>query len=217
PQQHTFAVQIAWNQGDVQITLTAPSGRVYDRTTTDPAAHHHVQANAESFAIRQPDPGQWTVDLFGARISGSPESVRVDITLMPMADFGPIAYAAAEPDRGVAPIAIQFTATANAFEGRTITSYRWDFGDCSAALRVPNPRHVFTAPGTYKVTLAVTDSIGLTAGASRDILVSAYKHAPTAKFGWGFIDASQPKVVVVDASPSVDVDGQITTYSWNFG
>src|ERR1700686_2909821 len=117
PQQHTFAVQIAWNQGDVQITLTAPSGRVYDRTTTDPAAHHHVQANAESFAIDQPEPGQWTVELFGARINGSPESVRVDITLIPMADFGPIAYASAEPDRGVAPIAIQFTATANAFEG----------------------------------------------------------------------------------------------------
>ena len=63
PQQVLFAVQIAWSQGDVQLSLTSPSGKVYDRSTTDPAAHHNIQGKSETFALDHSltEPGQWTI------------------------------------------------------------------------------------------------------------------------------------------------------------
>ncbi|RAP75791.1 PKD domain-containing protein [Paenibacillus montanisoli] len=43
-----------------------------------------------------------------------------------------------------------------------IVSYEWDFGDNSPTSTVKEPTHTFPAPGTYPVTLTVTDSQGQT-------------------------------------------------------
>jgi hypothetical protein len=142
PQQLLFAVQVAWNQGDVQLSLITPSGKVYDRTTTDPNANHHVQVNAESFAIHNPESGRWTIQLFGASIRASGLQVGVSLTQMPLSDFAPVAVFNASTDRGVAPLAVQFSGQADGFNGATITSYRWDFGDCSPLESAVNVTHV---------------------------------------------------------------------------
>lgn len=217
PRLSTFAAQTAWDQGTVWLSLTSPSGKVYDRLTTDPAAHHHIQVNAESFAIDKPEAGQWSLVLTGATVQGSGVSVRVYLTQVPLSDFGPIAYVGASTDRGVAPLAIQFTGGASAFTDATIASYRWDFGDCSPGTTEPNVTHVFTFAGSFTVTLTVADSNGEVDSATRDIFVTAFDHPPTAGFLWGSIDATRPNQVLVNAQPSNDVDGPITGYSWDFG
>lgn len=216
PAQHTFAVQASWDQGDIRLGLTTPSAKVYDRSTTDPAAHHHVQANGESFAIDTPEAGQWTIRLSGGRLNQD-QKVRIDISQVPLSSFGPITYVVAEPDRGVAPLTIQLTGSTTTSGGATITSYRWDFGDCSPVESQPTAHHVFKTPGKFTVTLTVTDSNLQSGSASHDVFVTAYKHAPTADFAWGFLDASHPNALLADASSSTDVDGQITSYAWNFG
>jgi PKD repeat protein len=65
--------------------------------------------------------------------------------------------------------------------------------------------------------VTVTDSNGQTDTAHRDIVVTAYNHAPTASFQWGILDPATPTFVGLSAQPSKDVDGQITSYAWTFG
>ncbi len=50
----------------------------------------------------------------------------------------------------------------------------WNFGDPSSGAQdtstEENPSHTFSAPGTYTVTLTVTDADGLTSMTTRQIL-----------------------------------------------
>jgi len=58
---------------------------------------------------------------------------------------------------------VTFDASASTPNGGYITNYSWDFGDLNTT-STPNPTitHVYTAEGTYNVTLTITDSEGLT-------------------------------------------------------
>jgi PKD repeat protein len=56
--------------------------------------------------------------------------------------------------------------------GRTIVSYRWDFGDGSAAQDGVQQAHAYSAAATYTVTLTVTDDVGRTAVTTRAVSVS---------------------------------------------
>jgi CSLREA domain-containing protein len=70
------------------------------------------------------------------------------------------------------PLDIQFTATATAMTGATITSYAWDFGDNKTGTGAA-PLHHYDAPGTYHATVSVTDSNGQHATVGRDVVISA--------------------------------------------
>jgi DNA-binding beta-propeller fold protein YncE len=71
----------------------------------------------------------------------------------------PVANFEAAP--GSAGSATQFDASGAADPDGTIVRYDWDFGD-GTLLRGggPSPQHVYTRPGTYTVTLVVTDNEG---------------------------------------------------------
>jgi len=64
-----------------------------------------------------------------------------------------------------------FTSTSSDPDG-SIASYRWTFGDGGSATE-QNPTHVYTAPGTYTVTLTVTDNQGATDNVSHTVTVAA--------------------------------------------
>ena len=72
----------------------------------------------------------------------------------------------ATPSGGTAPLNVNFTDTSNG----SITSWAWDFGD-GATSGIPNPVHTFTSPGTYRVTLTVTDTKTTTNSYTRPISV----------------------------------------------
>ena len=58
-----------------------------------------------------------------------------------------------------------------------IVSYEWDFGDGTAGSG-ETLAHVYQAPGTYMVTLTVTDDDGLAATISRPVQVGGFSHRP---------------------------------------
>ena len=118
---------------------------------------------------------------------------------------GPYTAATAAP--------ISFTAAASTDPQGSALTYAWNFGDSSTAAGVA-PTHAYASPGTYPVTLTVTDARGLSATAATSASITAA--APTAKAG-GPYTASLGSPVNFTAAASTDPNGQTLTYAWNFG
>lgn len=71
---------------------------------------------------------------------------------IPIADFSAI------PLSGFAPLHVQFYDVSTAAD-TPITAWFWEFGDGSVS-GMQNPAHTYTIPGTYNVSLRITDSDG---------------------------------------------------------
>lgn len=72
---------------------------------------------------------------------------------------------------GTAPGAMRFNASASADPDGDVVGYAWDFGDGqSGDGQVVD--HVYAAPGSYTVTLVVTDDRGASASSSRSVAVT---------------------------------------------
>ncbi len=84
-------------------------------------------------------------------------STTITVTVPPAA--GPIAEFSADPMVGEEPLAVDFTF--DDVRGGTVTysSFSWDFGDGSTS-SAQDPSHTYASPGTYDVTLTVTDDVG---------------------------------------------------------
>jgi PKD repeat protein len=93
----------------------------------------------------------------------------------------------------------------------TIASWSWTFGD-GATSTSESPGHSFAAPGSYDVTLTVTDDDGLTDDVTKTVSVTAAPQAPTAGFTFSVNDLD---ITFTDASS--DPDGTIASWSWTFG
>jgi len=59
------------------------------------------------------------------------------------------------------------------FHSLPYTNYHWNFGDGSTPSSLQNPSHTYSMPGTYQVTLTVTDANGCTACTSHVIQIAS--------------------------------------------
>lgn len=116
---------------------------------------------------------------------------------------------------GTAPLTITFDGTGSTDLNGPIASWRWDFGDGATAFE-PVASHTFTAPGTYQVTLTVTNALGISASATTTIRVAAENAAPTAAIAF-LGQTIAPATITFDASTSRDPDGSIVGWTWDFG
>ncbi len=73
---------------------------------------------------------------------------KFDFEIVPKAKFS------ADIIQGCAPLTVTFTNTSN-----TSDTYLWDFGGGDTTSQIFNPVKTYTNPGTYQVTLLITDSI----------------------------------------------------------
>ena len=105
--------------------------------------------------------------------------------------------------------ACQFDAVGSFDPDGTIGNYAWRFGDGTTGSGRA-PAHTFAIGGRYDVSLIVTDNSG-----ARDVTrASFYANArPIASFT---VSCDGPKCTF-DASASLDPDGTISEYRWNFG
>ncbi|MDR2372815.1 MAG: PKD domain-containing protein [Bifidobacteriaceae bacterium] len=91
----------------------------------------------------------------------------------PLPQAGPAASFTFAPGSPAPGQSITFTDTSEAGEGRSITSWAWDFnGDAVTDSTAAAPQHSFSAAGAQTVTLTVTDSAGERDSATREIVVS---------------------------------------------
>jgi PKD repeat protein len=91
----------------------------------------------------------------------------------PVGNQPPVAVASADRVSGRAPLLVAFSSQSTDPDG-TVTDYSWNFMDGTTSPE-ENPSHEFTVPGTYPVTLTVTDNEGKTASDSISITVRKAK------------------------------------------
>jgi len=128
-------------------------------------------------------------------------------------NWAPVADAGG-PYYGDAGIAITFNGCGSYDSDGTIVSYSWSFGDGYYGSGA-TPSHVYASPGTYLVTLTVTDDDGATDSDSAYAYVGSNQY-PVADAG-GPYSANVGQAIVFDGSASYDPDGSIVSYHWDFG
>jgi parallel beta-helix repeat protein len=195
----------------------------------------HLSAGSPAIDSADSSPsGQPTTDIEG--------NGRVDDPAVPDTGAGTPAYA----DRGAyerqaggdapptarlsvtpssAPVNAQVTADASAStdpDATPIASYDFDFGDGTPATGPQTQgaaSHAYNTPGTYTVTVTVTDTAGLTDRATDTVTVTTDQDAPpSAALTVGPSSGTPPLAVIADASGSSDGDATpIATYDFDFG
>ncbi len=105
---------------------------------------------------------------------------------------------------------VSFDASGSTDSDGTITLYTWSNG-----LTGINPSLQYDTPGTYSVTLTVTDDEGATGTDTVTITVNA-NVAPTANAGTD-IQAGVGQSIQLDGGASFDSDGTIVSYAWDNG
>jgi PKD repeat protein len=120
----------------------------------------------------------------------------------------PVASFTANQTFGPASLPVQFTDTSL---GDNITQWSWNFGDGGNATD-QNPVHVYTVPGTYTVSLEVTNAGGSNTS-TRTGYIMVFDPAPLADFTATPTSGGEPLAVqFYDTST-----GSPTTWQWNFG
>lgn len=96
-----------------------------------------------------------------------------------------------------------------------IVSYEWDFeNDGTFDGSEVTTTHSYSDPGDVTVRLRVTDEFGQTDETTETFRVN---EAPEATFEWTPSVPNEGQDVEFDASDSVDPDGDVVDYEWDFG
>ncbi|WP_075341630.1 glycoside hydrolase family 48 protein [Tenacibaculum agarivorans] len=126
----------------------------------------------------------------------------------------PTASFTATPKTGIAPLEVQFDASASSDPNGDNLTYSWDFGNGTTSTLV-NPKATYTAVGDYVVTLTVSDGTNTSSPVTETIQVT--DGSPIASFTASTESGAAPLSVQFDASASSDPAGGTLTYSWDLG
>ncbi len=135
---------------------------------------------------------------------------------VPISNHAPTAAFSADKSSGTAsmPVAFDASASTDPDPGDSL-SYAWDFGDNTSGNGI-SITHTFDNPGSYTVTLTVTDSHGLSDSTTLTV-TAGENQTPEARFTIDRNRAFLPASFQLDASGSSDPDGTIASYNWDFG
>lgn len=163
------------------------------------------------------NPGNYTVLLTLANDLGQSNTTaqQMNIQAAPTANQPPQPVIQADAPSIEAGRTLNFDASGT-IAGSPIVRYDWDFGDGTTGSG-QLVSHDFFAPGSFDVTLTVTDQNGLSATTTQNIIVTPI--APPAPLmanisGPATVDAGQP--VTLDGQGSFS-SGPLTSIQWDFG
>ncbi len=144
--------------------------------------------------------GTYTVVITDANSCTASATAQVNANANPSAVFTGIDTAGCEP------LCVTFNnATAN------IVTWSWNFGDGSTGTGA-TPKHCYTSPGTYSVTLTVTDNNGCTGTFAKNNWIQVYPQTKAA-----FTAGPQPTTVLNPTIFFTDKSLNATSWNWSFG
>lgn len=143
-----------WNFGDGAIV-----------TVTDPAqktiTHTFATVGTYSVVLKVVDNDGYT---------GTSSALVIAVGAAP--NVAPVAIASVNSSSGYAPLALNFSGSYSTDSDGSVMSYAWNFGDGSSSALV-SPTKTYLTPGTYTVTLTVTDNRGATGATALLITVTS--------------------------------------------
>lgn len=151
---------IAWPGSDVELKLISPTGQTFSGQGDASGAHTETETS-ESFTLTDPEAGTWTAEMTGVEVEPGGEPVDYRFDELPTVNLPPKAVPAIDPagvELATGQVAI-FTAEASSDPDGEIANYEWNFGDGSTSSGAV-VSHSFTSPGTYYVSLTITDDGG---------------------------------------------------------
>lgn len=168
-------------------------------------------------------PGSYTTILTVTDNCGATATKSIPVTINPPnpCQGNVVPSANAGPNQtGMTGQTIQFSSAGSNDPDGSITSYHWNFGNGQTALGA-TASHVYQNAGVYTVTLTVTDNCGATGQDTAIVTINAPdpcagNHAPMANAGPD-LSAHTHQSLFFSAASSVDSDGTIVSYHWNFG
>jgi len=165
----TFA--IGWPGSDVVLTLRSPNGRVITRGTLGSDLQHRVGPTYELWTTTDPEPGTWTVEMFGRQVAplGEPTTLLVTEEVRP--NQAPVADIKTSQNGR----AVTVDARASTDSDGSVSEYFWEFGDGTTATG-PTATHKYVTAGEYRITLAVRDNGGLEAFAATEGAITIPKY-----------------------------------------
>jgi len=127
----------------------------------------------------------------------------------------PVARITASATTGRAPLVVNLSAASSKDPDGSIKAFDWSVNGTNIG-NGKEISHEFKEPGEYLVHLVVTDDSGLSAGDTLKIVVVDNKK-PLARIKADKTSGKAPLTVQFDGSGSTDPDGQIVSWTWDFG
>jgi len=155
------------------------------------------------------NPGVYSIKLVVQNASGIDSIIKtqyITVYALPSVNFS------ASTLSGCFPLPVQFTNASTAGSG-TISSYLWDFGDGNSSA-LPNPTHIYTASGTFNVSLQIVNSNGCSKTLTRTNYINISNGVQA------IFTNSAPSSCLAPASITFQNQSTgtgILTYLWNFG
>jgi PKD repeat protein len=162
--------------------------------------------------------GIYTVTLTVTDNDGATATTSTEIEISADPNLPPNPSITSDTTSGTGPLVVTFDGSASTDADGSIATYAWSFGNGQFGTGPTPPPTTYNLPGTYTVTLVVTDNRGAKGTLTRTITVTPPPNiAPTLNVTAEPTTGTVPLLVRLSSAGSSDPDGAITSYSWNFG
>jgi PKD repeat protein len=153
--------------------------------------------------------GVYSVTLNATNVAGTDSITKPELIHANPSVIKPVADFSANPTNGFAPLQVTFTDLSR----NNPTAWRWDFGDKTTATD-KNPVHLYTQPGTYSVTLNVSNSAG-SDQITKPNLISVNKTTPPPVADFNAVPTSGVAPLSVQFTDCST--GEPNRWLWDFG
>ncbi|MFI5937900.1 nidogen-like domain-containing protein [Actinoplanes sp. NPDC051494] len=170
-------VAIEWPGSDIQLTLTSPSGKVYNRTAKPGSATGSFGPTWDSLSVPNPERGTWKVAMYGADVDPQGEEAKLSVTRVEVPNKAPTGAFDMTPDG----TKLKLDATKSTDTDGKIKAYDWYVQQADGT---EQELHGATATATiaagkqFGVTLVVTDDDGATDYQTRTAVAAGIEVLP---------------------------------------
>jgi YVTN family beta-propeller protein len=210
--ENALVTLLDWDDGDINMTLTSPSGIEYSANSHPNNTWYTKDGNSLNYIITNPESGNWTVNLTPTNYPG--HDIHYNLTYVVQtinaSESGvlPIANFTSNVTEGFVPLSVNFTDLST-----YATSLYWDFGDGNNSIG-STPTHTYTTVGNYMVNLTAINKNGTNSTFAKiNVLEQPEKPIlPIANFSSNVTSGYAPLTVQF-----TDLSGNATGWNWSFG